>query len=164
MDDLVKLRPHLFLQCAVCILCFCEQNNICRSVPVLMTLCSLTFSLKQLCCCGRNRMHFHYRGCLPWTLLTTSFYCVSQEVVWPLHCRSSMADFQFSCVCVCSYFATDRCKLANTFRKLEGDRHINDMTLEQGSKNVTADTVNNNCGYLLCAISAALPNIVLSKR
>lgn len=57
---------------------------------------------------------------------------------WPLHCRSSMADFQFSCVCAyvrSHFFLADRRGLHNPFRKRGGRKeNINDRTEEQTNK------------------------------
>ncbi len=126
-----------------------------------MTLCSLTFSLKQPCCCGRNCMHFHYWGCLSGALLTTSCYCLSQDVDGHYIAEVQWQIFNFPVLFVCmylfiyfTYFATDRRPLPNT-----GNREKKLTQPDQGANklNVTTVIVNNNYNYLLCAVRTNLP-------
>lgn len=115
----------------------CVILNKTNFIGVSRSCDSLTFSFKQASCCRRNCMHFHYWGCLSGTLLTTSCYYLSQEV----DLATTLQKFNgrlsiFLCVCVCVYFATDRCRLPNTFRK-HGEK--NAETIRPKSKQAKYD-------------------------
>lgn len=124
-----------------------------------MTLCSLTFSLKKPCCCGRNRMHIFYWGCLSGTLLTTSCYCPSQEVDDHYIAKVQWQTFSFPvCVHILQRIGTDYQTNSGNRKKHKGPDQ------EENKQNVTPVIVNNNCNHYYVQSGPICQNIPLSKQ
>lgn len=101
--DELKDRPHLFPAVHTLYPAFLWIKYILWECPVVVTECCADIQFVTAMLLWKELQHFHYWG-MPVGDLVNHFLLLSVTGSgWPLRCRHSMADFQFSCVCVCGF-------------------------------------------------------------